>query len=67
MDEITYELCGACSNEVMIDANNPSDCPECGAEILPCSTCPSWDSQEDFYCNWQEKSGCWRFPVIIPT
>lgn len=65
--DTTFEVCPHCDLEVEIDDSCPSKCPECGEVISPCSNCPNWDSEEDFRCDWQEESGCWRFPVIIPT
>jgi len=56
----TYEVCPHCMNEVEIQANERSECPNCGELILPCSTC---DDELEGYkgCDWTEEKGCWRF------
>lgn len=62
MENITYELCPHCENEVEIDADRPSKCPVCKKIILPCSTC--YDNIQGFKgCDWTEKHECWRFPL----
>lgn len=35
----TTELCPHCDSEVKIPADYPSNCPNCGKTILPCSMC----------------------------
>ena len=57
----TVEYCPHCDNEVEIDADNPSKCPECKEVILPCSTC--YDEKDNKQCcDWTEENRCWRFP-----
>lgn len=61
MSDKTYEVCPHCDNEVKIDANKPSECPECSIVILPCSTC--YDENDNrMRCDWEEEKRCWRFP-----
>ncbi len=56
----TEEFCAHCEQEVIIPADRLSVCPECGEEILPCSTC--CDDLGHRPCNWTKEKGCWRFP-----
>lgn len=39
----TDEMCSDCEAEVTIPAYFESNCPECGARILPCSMCDPRD------------------------
>jgi predicted RNA-binding Zn-ribbon protein involved in translation (DUF1610 family) len=57
----TFEVCPHCMNEVEIPGDRRSPCPECGVEILPCSTCFD-DFGAPLKCDWEEEKGCWRYP-----
>ncbi len=35
----TFEICPECGIEQMVYAFGTTRCPDCGAEILPCSMC----------------------------
>ena len=62
--EITPEMCSNCMREVEIPGNEPSKCPGCGDDILPCSTCyDEIDGKKS--CDWNENAGCWRFPKTV--
>jgi len=55
---IVSEWCPHCEEEFEIDAHKPSNCPECGKIILPCSMC-DMDTQ---VCGVGDESGvCNRF------
>ena len=58
--QMTTECCPNCDNEVLINGDKPSVCPECGETILPCSMCPI-DFGSVGQCDWTEEKGCWRF------
>jgi len=52
------EWCPNCENEVKINGHKPSNCPECGKLILPCSMCV----EEDMDCGVNTGDGlCNRF------
>ena len=39
-ENYTYEVCPICDKEVRLEAEMKiQECPECGAQILPCSLC----------------------------
>lgn len=62
LPETTPEMCSNCMHEVEIPANKPSKCPNCGDDILPCSTCyDQIDGKKP--CDWDEDARCWRFPA----
>jgi len=53
---IVSEWCPHCEYEVEIPMEKPSNCPECGKLILPCSGC------EDMHCGADFGDGlCDRF------
>jgi len=56
-DNMTYEVCPHCMNEVHIPADRRTACPKCGRLILPCSAC----DPDKTVCNWTEAHGCARF------
>jgi len=62
----TPEMCSNCMREVEIPGNEPSKCPECGDDILPCSTCYD-EIDGNKSCNWDKSTWCWRFPKTVST
>lgn len=61
LPKTTPEMCSNCMHEVEIPADQPSMCPVCGEEILPCSTCYG-EIDGLKACDWGNDSRCWRFP-----
>lgn len=42
-NDMTWEMCSECGDDVCIKAYGGSVCPTCGRDIFPCSMC-TWES-----------------------
>ena len=60
MSETVNECCPNCAKENEIPDDIISKCEFCGASMLPCHGCISWEEMEG--CDWDENKGCWKFP-----